>query len=69
MAKGALFTLKLEPELRTEFMAAAAAADRPASQIVRELMRGYVRRQTAARAREAQRAAGLVKASVRRKRE
>lgn len=69
MAKGAVFTLKLEPELRAEFMAAAAAADRPASQIVRELMRGYVRRQTAARARDGKRAAGPVKASARRKRE
>ncbi len=42
MAKEAVFTLKLEPELRDAFMAAAAAADRPASQIVREFMRGYV---------------------------
>ncbi|MFC3206512.1 CopG family ribbon-helix-helix protein [Aquamicrobium soli] len=43
MAKEAVFTLKLEPELRDAFMAAAAAADRPASQIVREFMRDYVR--------------------------
>lgn len=42
MAKEAVFTLKLEPELRDAFMAAAAAADRPASQIVREFMRDYV---------------------------
>ena len=42
MAKEAVFTLKLEPELRDAFMTAAAAADRPASQIVREFMRGYV---------------------------
>ena len=42
MAKEAVFTLKLEPELRDAFMAAADAADRPASQIVREFMRGYV---------------------------
>lgn len=42
MAKEAVFTMKLEPELRDAFMAAAAAADRPASQIVREMMRGYV---------------------------
>lgn len=68
MAKGALFTLKLEPELRAEFMAEAAAADRPASQIVRELMRGYVHRQKVARAREAQRAVGVAKAGPRRKR-
>ena len=43
MAKEAVFTMKLEPELRDAFMAAAAAADRPASQIVREFMRDYVR--------------------------
>jgi len=42
MAKEAVFTMKLEPELRDAFMAAAAAADRPASQIMREFMRNYV---------------------------
>lgn len=42
MPKEAVFTMKLEPELRDAFMAAAAAADRPASQIVREFMRSYV---------------------------
>lgn len=42
MAKEAVFTMKLEPELRDAFMAAAKTADRPASQIVRELMRDYV---------------------------
>lgn len=38
----AVFTMKLEPELRDSFMAATAAADRPASQVVRELMREYI---------------------------
>lgn len=52
MAKEAVFTMKLEPELRDEFMAEAEAADRPASQIVRELMREFVRRQKEARAYE-----------------
>jgi len=42
MAKEAVFTMKLEPELRDAFMRAAAAADRPASQVVREMMRNYV---------------------------
>lgn len=42
MAKEAVFTLKLEPELRDAFMKAAAAADLPASQIIREFMRIYV---------------------------
>ena len=49
MSKDAVFTMKLEPELRAEFMAKAEAAHRPASQIVRELMRDYVHRQREAR--------------------
>lgn len=49
MAKEAVFTMKLEPELRTEFMAAAEASHRPASQILRELMRDFVQRQREAR--------------------
>jgi predicted transcriptional regulator len=42
MAKEAVFTMKLEPELRNAFMADAAEVDRPASQIVRELMKDYL---------------------------
>ncbi|SCX46760.1 antitoxin of toxin-antitoxin stability system [Nitrosospira sp. Nsp1] len=49
MSKEAVFTMKLEPELRAEFMAETEAADRPASQVVRELMREYVQRQRQAR--------------------
>ena len=49
MSKDAAFTMKLEPELRDAFMAAAEAAHRPASQVVRELMREFVQRQDAAR--------------------
>lgn len=45
MSKQAVFTMKLEPELRDEFMAEAEAAHRPASQIMRELMREFVQRQ------------------------
>lgn len=43
MAK-VIFTMKLEPALRDSFMAEAAAVDRPASQVVRELMRDYIER-------------------------
>ena len=43
MAKEAVFTMKLEPELRDAFMAAARHDDRPASQIVREFMRDFVK--------------------------
>ncbi len=42
MSTKTVFTMKLESELRDEFMAAAKEDDRPASQIVRELMRGYL---------------------------
>ncbi|MBL8576902.1 MAG: antitoxin of toxin-antitoxin stability system [Mesorhizobium sp.] len=45
MAKEAVFTMKLEPELRDAFAAEAAALDRPASQVVRELMRDFVKKQ------------------------
>lgn len=42
MSKQAVFTMKLESELREKFMAVAASEDRPASQIMRELMRAYI---------------------------
>ncbi len=42
MSKNAIFTMKLDPELRDNFMAAAKAADCPASQLVRDFMRDYV---------------------------
>ena len=45
MAKEAVFSMKLEPDLRAEFVAAAEAAHRPASQILRELMREFSKRQ------------------------
>jgi hypothetical protein len=45
MTKEAVFTMKLEPELRADFMAATEAAHRPASQVLRELMREFVQRQ------------------------
>lgn len=49
MSKEAMFTMKLEPELRDAFMAEAEASHRPASQVVRELMREFVERQRQAR--------------------
>lgn len=45
MSKVAVFTMKIEPDLRAEFMAAAEASHRPASQVVREMMREFVQRQ------------------------
>lgn len=53
MPKEAVFTMKLEPELREAFMAEAEASHRPASQILRELMRDFVQRQREAREYEA----------------
>ena len=49
MSKQAVFTMKLEPELRENFMAEAAGEDRPASQVMRELMRGYIEQRRQAR--------------------
>ena len=49
MSKEAVFTMKLEPELRADFMAEAAGEDRPASQVMRELMRGYIEQRHKAR--------------------
>ncbi len=49
MPKEAVFTMKLEPELRDQFMAEAEAAHRPASQVVRDLMRDFIQRQREAR--------------------
>ena len=43
MAKEAVFTLKLESELRDAFVAEAAAIHRPASQLVREFVREFMR--------------------------
>jgi len=42
MPKEAVFTLKLETELRDKFMAEAEAMDRPASQVMREMMREFI---------------------------
>ncbi|SFU72895.1 hypothetical protein SAMN05216339_1098 [Nitrosomonas eutropha] len=41
--------MKLEPELRETFMAEAVSEDRPASQVMRELMRGYIKQRRQAR--------------------
>jgi predicted transcriptional regulator len=45
MLKQAVFTMKLEPNLRDEFMAAAEETHRPASQLVRDFMRNFVQEQ------------------------
>ena len=45
MSKEAVFTMKLETSLRDQFMAEARTLDRPASQVMRDLMREFLRRQ------------------------
>jgi hypothetical protein len=40
--KTAVFTMKIEADLRDAFMAEADAMHRPASQLVRELMRDFI---------------------------
>jgi len=66
MTKAAVFTMKLEPELRAEFMAAAEESHRPASQVVRELMRDFVQQQRERREHTAflQRKVDAARASV-----
>lgn len=53
MPKEAVFTMKLESELREQFMTEAEACHRPASQVLRELMREFIERQRQARAYDA----------------
>jgi predicted transcriptional regulator len=53
MAKEAVFTVKMESDLRDAFAAEAEAAHRPASQIVRDFMREFVQRQREAREHDA----------------
>ena len=45
MTKEVQMSIKMEPELRDQFMAIAASMHRPAAQIVRDLMRSYIQRQ------------------------
>ena len=49
MSKEAVFTMKLESALRDDFMAAAQATHRPASQVLRDLMRDFVQHQRESR--------------------
>ena len=64
--KAAVFTMKLEPDLRAGFMAEAEASHRPASQVVREFMRAFVQQQRAQREHDAflQRKVEVARASV-----
>lgn len=48
MSKDVVFTMKIEPELRDRFMAAAGTTKQSASQIVRDLMKEFIERQNEA---------------------
>lgn len=52
MPKDAVFTMKIESELRADFIAETEAVHRPASQVSRELMRDFVQCQKDARAQD-----------------
>jgi predicted transcriptional regulator len=45
MTKEVQMSIKMEQELRDQFMAAAEATHRPAAQVIRELMRSFIARQ------------------------
>lgn len=49
MPERAVFTVEVDAELRDRFMAEAEAVERPASQLLGELMREFVERQRQAR--------------------
>ena len=42
--RGETFTFRLDPTLKTAFMRAAAAEDKPAGELLRQLLRDYVAR-------------------------
>lgn len=44
MKRNAYYQIRVEPELRDAFTAAAASQDRTAAQLVRDFMRDYVKR-------------------------
>ena len=49
MANEVIFTLKIKPDLLAEFVAEADLMHRPASQILRDLMREFIQTQREAR--------------------
>jgi predicted transcriptional regulator len=53
MPKQAVFTVELDPELRDAFLAEAEVIDRPEPQIMRDLVRDFVRQRREAREHDA----------------
>ena len=48
MPKSANYRIRVEPDLHQEFLDACKSEDRPAAQVIREFMRGYVNQRRAA---------------------
>lgn len=53
MTKDAVFTVKVEADLRAAFIAEAEAVHRPAAQLVREYMRDFIAQRQAEREHDA----------------
>lgn len=53
MSKDAVFTVKVESDLRAAFIAEAEAVHRPAAQLVREYMRDFIAQRQAEREHDA----------------
>lgn len=66
MSKEVQMTFRVEPELRSEFADAALLENRPAAQVLRELMRAYVQQ---SRERPGVPANAAISAAERRRRE
>jgi predicted transcriptional regulator len=64
--KDTSFNLRIDPELKSAFVAAAQAEDRPAAQILRDFMRAFVRRreERAAFVAEAARQSAILRAAA-----
>ncbi len=48
MSKSANYRIRVEPDLHQEFLDACKSEDRPAAQVIREFMKGYVNKHRAA---------------------
>lgn len=48
MPKSANYRIRVEPDLHQKFLDACKSEDRPAAQVIREFMRGYVNQHRAA---------------------
>ncbi len=66
---GSTFTFRIDPDLKTEFMAAVEEEQRPVSQVLRDLMATYIERKRRRQFTVEARRQSLVIASTRSERE